>query len=284
MTEGVPGTDGRDRAIVATTSQNCVAAGHTGAAGRTAGTVRVQDAPVRRLMGRNERTYAASDLAPHSCLPVRIREHSVTCPGFHRNASRHMGVRGSPAAAPGRAEEPHGSHGRRMQMRIPTALALGAIVALTGCATRKLAPSYSSLPPPRVISRKVVRPTSTPSARATAARTSVVRQEIAYVPEPPAPPSMELLRSERSTTTFRTPGRVVPVSRSGRVQPAVAAPMRRSAPSAPSSAPVAVPIPRPATTSRPAARPCSTPCDVRSLFDTTPVCAPCAPTCCPGGT
>jgi hypothetical protein len=149
-------------------------------------------------------------------------------------------------------------------MRIPLALLLGATIALGGCATRvsRMQPGVSrtavasrTLPAPQVIRRRAVATTvpsvvpvrrtiPSPTTRTFAPRPAVrelsdaVRPTAVTAPvgSPPTPPSMELLQGRRQAPVTRRsgvgPNRVVPVSRSARVQPAVAAPAIPSQPRA----------------------------------------------------
>ncbi|MHC5011107.1 MAG: hypothetical protein ACYTG6_09180 [Planctomycetota bacterium] len=152
-------------------------------------------------------------------------------------------------------------------MRIPLTLALVAITALTGCATRRIESSASSAssacPPPRVISRRRLPSTAmrSPMVRAPALPSPEVRRTASdgRLPGPPSPPSLQLLRAQRPTVTTTETG--MPVTRGTQVQPAAAAP---------------VPAP--------AANPCG---DMNALFNTlsrpaTDCCDP-ADDCCPGG-
>jgi hypothetical protein len=186
-------------------------------------------------------------------------------------------------------------------MRMLTAVTLGSVVALAGCANRPLA-GGATLPPPRVVSsRSVSVPAPRPTAQPVTPRYQAPRyqaptyqaptyQAPTYLAPtyrapattaarvaPPAPPSMELLGS-RGPTSNAGRNRVVPVSRSGLVQPAVAAPVLRT------SARPAVATPAVAPPSATRSRPAATPCDVRSLFKAQPVCRPTRPSACPGGT
>ncbi len=126
------------------------------------------------------------------------------------------------------------------------AFALGAVVVLGGCASgglsqrRTSVASRAALPPPRVIRRTVSsRPVSPspvisgpvhagPVARPVVIEPRVVATTTARPPTP-APPSMELMRGHRAVPLVRRdlagPTPVVPVSRTARVQPAVAAPV-----------------------------------------------------------
>jgi len=155
-------------------------------------------------------------------------------------------------------------------MRMMTALAVGSLVVLTGCATRQL--SSRSLPPPRVVTTRTA-PAATP---ATTRPVAVHERKTAATV--PAPPSMELVRGQRPGAASMT-DRVVPVSRPGRVQPAVAAPVVRSGAAAPAPAVPAV-APPAATRSRPAP---ASPCDTQGLFKPR-TCAPIPVSACPGGT
>lgn len=180
-------------------------------------------------------------------------------------------------------------------MRMMSAVALGSVVVLTGCATKRVS-SNVSLPPPRVIS---YRAPSAPPPRVVSYRTApapVVTPRVVrtYTPPaatavhvpPPSPPSWDLVRGGRSSTA-PSPNRVVPVSRSGRVQPAVAAPMvrapaRRVTSIAPAVAPPSATRSRPCTPVR--YQPSASPCDVQRLFAPTTPCRPLPVNNCPGGT
>lgn len=141
-------------------------------------------------------------------------------------------------------------------MRSSMALAVAglAVVALGGCAGRTVPAPQSSMgaPSARIVRsapapvatvrapargevghvRSVaVRPIAAPAARSGAASGSTGR-----APAPPAPPSVTLLRGDRTSG-----GSAVPVSRSARVQPAVAAPAV-----APAAAPAIAPEEEPA--------------------------------------
>ena len=201
------------------------------------------------------------------------REISVTCPGFHHQASRTMGGADRMTDSNVVAIWSAGSRGRRTRMRTLTALALGTLVVLTGCATRRLGDEVRTtryaMPPSRVISRRPVPAPSSSAVRAPAAQRAADTVS-ADLPEPPTPPSMALLRASRPTAATRSDTgahQPVPINRSGLVQPAIAAPVQRTR-----AAPAMAPTPAPcAVTPAPCAAPprvrAPSPCtDVRTLF------------------
>lgn len=250
---------------------------------------------------------------PGGVAPVLTTSHEriVTHSGFHLDVSRPRGRQDragdlDEVSIRSRSD----SAGGRNNMRTSFIVAVGALVALGGCAsggtaTRSATRTTTASNPqtvrrtvvgpttryvrstptrtttayaPRVVSRRVVRgPTVRRSAPAVAtARVAPARRTVttlATSPTPPPPPSMQVLQGRRSTTG----NRVVPVSRTARVQPAVASPV-----------PVTRTVQR-AATPTPARRTCApapacapAPQPTRSYFATST--SLCEPSPCVGGT
>lgn len=256
------------------------------------GSTGVQDPTQPPSAGLSVPGYEASGLAPESDH-TGDGDFSVTCPGFHQSASRTMGRAGnSPRVSPREGRTPRWFaglrvrvRGRRLVMRMLTAVALGSVVVLTGCATQRLT-GEASLPPPRVVTtRPAPVPVHTPTTTRIVRRASP--RVVATDPmTPPPPPSMELLGTRRPTaapsanrTANANPSRtrVVPVSRTGLVQPAVRAPMVRQ----PAPAPVAQPAVAQPTRTR--ARPAPSSRDTRTYFQPARPCRPIPVDPCPGG-
>lgn len=268
------------RLIVSTAGQHHSVTSPRVRPGREGSLLGVQGAQGMQPPGRRDPRPQTAGMVRASRPSIGSREISMTCPGFHQSASRlKEGARRREGDALPANELP-GSRGRRMRMRTLTALALGSLVFLTGCATQRLSSgsqaAMSATPRTQVISRRRI-----PAPGTTAVRAPVRTTASADLPAPPAPPSMELLRATRD----RHATRVVPLSRSGRVQPAVASPVRRTR-----TAPAPVPSPAPCVAPpRPCPAPCPAPCpprrtrcnDVRPLFPSSP-CIPRDP--CSGGT
>ncbi len=254
-------------------------------------------------MGGNE-----GERKPGGVGPVQTTSHEriVTHSGFDPDVSRPRGRQdGVGDLDEVSIRSRSNSAGGRNNMRTSFIVAVGALVALGGCASggtaTRSATRTTTASSPRTVRRTVTQPTtryvrSTPTRTTTAYAPRVVSRRVvrgptvtrsvptvaatrpapaprtvttlATSPTPPPPPSMQVLQGRRSTTG----NRVVPVSRTARVQPAVASPVR-----------VTRTVPARATTPTPARRTCApAPQPTRSYF--APSTKLCEPSPCAGGT